>query len=226
MAGKASSPDADLGFVGQRGEHRPAGARAAVGLRARWSRRWASTRRPELQHQRRHGRRAPGRGARRAQGDLPDRRRGHLPRRRRPRQPHQRVPAARTCASSWPPAPSASGMIPKLGAIADALESGVGAAHIVDGRVPALGADRDLHRDRHRDEGDGVIDEMLVAARGGRADADLPAPAGGVRARRGRVAVRRRRPPLRRLHGRHLDEQRRPLPPGGGRGDRRPGGAA
>jgi len=30
----------------------------------------------------------------------------------------------------------ASGMIPKLGAVVDALEMGVGAAHIVDGRVP------------------------------------------------------------------------------------------
>jgi acetylglutamate kinase len=29
-----------------------------------------------------------------------------------------------------------AGMIPKLGAVVDALESGVGAAHIVDGRVP------------------------------------------------------------------------------------------
>ncbi len=29
-----------------------------------------------------------------------------------------------------------SGMIPKLAAVADALESGVDAAHIVDGRVP------------------------------------------------------------------------------------------
>ena len=30
----------------------------------------------------------------------------------------------------------AAGMIPKLGAVIDALESGVGAAHVVDGRVP------------------------------------------------------------------------------------------
>ncbi len=29
-----------------------------------------------------------------------------------------------------------AGMIPKLGAVVDALEAGVGAAHIVDGRVP------------------------------------------------------------------------------------------
>ena len=90
---------------------------------------------------------------------------------------------------------------------------------------PALGAGRDLHRGGHRDEDHRRDRRAPRPAGGGRADADLPPPAGGLRARRGRGPVRRRRAPLRRLHGRHLDEQRRPLPPGRRGRDRRPVGA-
>ena len=63
QAEKASSPDADLGFVGQVASIDTRVLERLVRLRAgrRLGRR--RRRRPELQHQRRHGRRAPGRGA-------------------------------------------------------------------------------------------------------------------------------------------------------------------
>ena len=122
-AEKASSDEADLGFVGQVASIDPwvleslsefVPVVASVGVDAR---------RAELQHQRRHGRRAPGRGPARPQGDLPHRRRGDLPGHRRPGEPHQRVPPARPA--------RADGLggggqrhDPEARGVVDALESG------------------------------------------------------------------------------------------------------
>ncbi len=44
------------------------------------------------------------------------------------------------------------GMRPKLEACVDAIDDGVSAAHILDGRIAALAAARALHRRRHRHE--------------------------------------------------------------------------
>ena len=70
------------------------------------------------------------------------------------------------------------------------------------------------------------LTEELRRARRGARDGDLRAPAGGVRARRGRDALRRRRRGLSRLPRRHLGLQRRALPPARRRGDPRAGRAA
>ena len=47
------------------------------------------------------------------------------------------------------------GMRPKLSACVDAIDAGVSAAHILDGRLRALAAARAVHRrgDRHEDRG-------------------------------------------------------------------------
>ena len=48
---------------------------------------------------------------------------------------------------------STGGMIPKIAACVHAVEHGVGAAHILDGRVPHVAAARAVHRRRRRHDG-------------------------------------------------------------------------
>ncbi len=90
---------------------------------------------PLLQRQRRRGRgRAWRAGARRLQARLPDRHAGLARRPRRPRvedRARRRRPRARAARRRV-----SGGMRPKLAACLDAVEHGVGAAHIVDGREP------------------------------------------------------------------------------------------
>ena len=47
----------------------------------------------------------------------------------------------------------AGGMIPKVASCVHAVRNGVGGAHILDGRIAARAAPRDLHRRGHRDDG-------------------------------------------------------------------------
>ena len=49
---------------------------------------------------------------------------------------------------------SAPGMIPKLRACADAVDGGVGSAHIIDGRVPHALLIEIADRRGHRHDGD------------------------------------------------------------------------
>ena len=107
-----------------------------------------------------------------------------------------------------------AGMIPKLGRGGRRARGRRGGRPHRRRPGAPLGADRDLHRDRHRDQGDRVIDEMLVQRE---AAALMPTyrrqPVAFVRGE-GAALFDADGPPLRGLHGRHLDEQRRPLPPG------------
>ena len=135
-AEKASSPDADLGFVGQvagidtRVLQRLADfvpVVASVGVDA-------DGQSYNINADTVAGRLAAALG--RAAGDLPHRRRGDLPRRGRPREPRSASAGWRTSAR-WPrPGAWATECCPKLAAIAEALESGVEAVQVIDGRIP------------------------------------------------------------------------------------------
>ena len=103
--------------------------------------------------------------------------------------------------------------------------SGVSAAHILDGRTPhslLLELFTDAGH-RHQDRGSADEPGRAAASSSAERDPDLRAPAGGVRARRGRAPVGRRGQRVPGLPVRHLGDEPRALPPARRRGRARAG---
>ena len=177
-------------------------------------------RRGGAQHQRRHRRGGPGRGAGRREAADAHRCRGSV-HRAGPTATHWSAkstrPHWRNCCRTLE-----AGMVPKIEACLRAVTGGVPSAHVIDGRVEHC-----VLVELFTDEGTGTKvvagdrHASSPAALAGRDDEQLRHPADGTGQRRRRRRHRRRRQDLRRSARRHRGQRSRPPAPGRHRGRHR-----
>ena len=187
-------------------------------------------RRRGAQHQRRHRRRRAGRGHRRREAGGPHRCRRASTRTGRTATSLATEIDADALAKLLPRLDA--GMVPKMEACLRAVRGGVPTAHVIDGRVAALGTARAVHRRGNRHDGDArpsrprdvthdTDTEELQQRWSGAMMNNYGVPKVALVARRGRGGVRRRRQGVHRLPRRHRGQHPRARAPRDHRGRHR-----